>query len=254
MSQTPSPVPLSVPTVEREHFEHTFIRTAVCELRFPVLFELEGPKPPLTFAHAVRKAYPVAERTQGVNLSDPSLQKVTNHAFKSKGGQWSINLKSSSASLESQRYSSSEDFHSRIRDLIEALGTFIDSDFFTRIGIRYTNFIPYRQPATVSDWINKNLVGPLASGELGDAQEFAGQARGIVNLGEKVGGYLLQHGIQREEGRDPSYVIDLDFYAEEVEVKDAMDLIKMLHDREYDLFRWAVGPKTLEALKAGKAQ
>lgn len=113
MSETPTPAPLSIPVIEREHFRHTFIRTAVCELRFPILFELEGPKPPLPFAQAVRKEYPIAERTQGVQLSDP-LQKVTNHAFKSKGGQWTINLKSSAAALETQRYTSFEDFQSRI--------------------------------------------------------------------------------------------------------------------------------------------
>ena len=38
------------------------------------------------------------------------------------------------------------------------------------------------------------------------------------------------------------------FYAEEVEVKDSIDVIKRLHIRQYDLFRWAVGPKTLERL------
>ena len=251
MSQMPTAAPLSIPTVEREHFPRTFIRTAVCELRFPVLFELEGPKPPLAFANAVRKEYPIAERTHGLNLSDPSLQRVTNHAFRSKGGQWTINLKTSTASLETQRYTTFEDFQARIDALIKALGTFIDSDFFTRIGVRYTNFIPYDR-ATLSEWINKALVGPLVTGELGDAQEYVGQIRGLVQVGDTPAGYFLQHGIQREEGKPPFYVVDLDFYAEEFEVKGAMSLIKMLHMRQYDLFRWAIGPKTLEALREGK--
>lgn len=251
MSETLLSGALAVPAVGREHFPTTFIRTAVCELRFPVLFELEGPKPPLSFAQAVRKEYPIAERAQGIELTDPKLEQKTHHSFRSKGGHWSIVLKSSSASLETHRYGGFEDFEERIRELIKALSTFIDSDFFTRIGIRYTNFLPYDR-ATVAEWINPALVAPLASGELGEAQAYSGQIRGAIDLGTTPGGYLLQHGIQRDEGKPATYAVDMDFYAEVVDVSDSLAVINKLHTRQYDLFRWAVGPKAIEALRKGR--
>ena len=43
MTET-SNFPLSIPAIERKHFPRNFIRNAVCEFRFPVLFELEGQK------------------------------------------------------------------------------------------------------------------------------------------------------------------------------------------------------------------
>src|SRR5205085_1336055 len=50
---------LSVPAVEHQHFDTNFIRTAVCEARFPTLYEIDGPRPPTEFAHALRQEYPV---------------------------------------------------------------------------------------------------------------------------------------------------------------------------------------------------
>lgn len=250
MSETPVPVPLAVPKVKHQHFDHNFIRTAVCELRFPVLFEIDGPKPPLSFAQALRKEYPVVERGEGVMINDPKLSRVTTHTFKAKGGNWSIQLRSSAVSLETHHYTKFDEFRGRINDLITATKTFVDSDFFTRIGIRYTNFIPYEQ-ATVAEAINERLVLPLAKGELGEAEEYTGTARGRVVIDNIDGGYFLQHGIQREEGKAPVYAIDLDFYAFEIELKNTMDVLMKLHERQYDLFRWAVGPRTLESLAKG---
>ena len=46
---------LNVPASGPAHYERNFIRQAVCELRFPTLYELEAPKPPASFALALRK-------------------------------------------------------------------------------------------------------------------------------------------------------------------------------------------------------
>jgi uncharacterized protein (TIGR04255 family) len=233
---------LAVPHAERKQYRRNFIATAVCELRFPTLYELDGPKPPLAFAKAIRKDYPLSDIAQHVKVSSGDLERMSTHQFKSKKGQWTVSLRPSSLSLETKRYESFDDFEARIKALCEAAQTFVDSDFFTRIGIRYVNVLPYDR-SEIAQWINPTLVGNLAEGLFGEPTEHAQQVRGTTELG----GFLLQHGISKD-GEKIGYGLDFDFYAEDVEVKDTMQVVRTLHEREYDLFMWAIGEKAKKAL------
>lgn len=233
--------PLAVPSVERRQFARNFIKTAVCELRFPTLLELDSPRPPLEFAKALRREYPTHDVVSSVNLGTSAKQSA--HTFKSKRGQWSVTLRTASLSLETHSYESFDDFEARIGALVDACQSFIDSDFFTRIGVRYVNAFPYDR-ATITDWINPDLAGTLHSGIFGDASEFAQQVRGETS----VGGFLLQHGIV-QDSKEPSYGLDLDFYAEDVEVSAAKQVVRALHEREFDLFMWAISSEAKRRLE-----
>ena len=70
---------LTVPAMGPAHFIRNFIDQAVCELRFPTLYELEGPKPPAKFALALRKEYPIQELVESVNLGSvqPGARQAT---------------------------------------------------------------------------------------------------------------------------------------------------------------------------------
>lgn len=72
---------LTLPEVGRAHFENNFIKTAVCELRFPALLEFET-KPPVQLQKELRKDFPHYERLQSVNLSDLQ-EKEVKHLLKS---------------------------------------------------------------------------------------------------------------------------------------------------------------------------
>jgi uncharacterized protein (TIGR04255 family) len=235
--------PLAVPAVERKHFARNFLKTAVCELRFPTLLELDSPRPPLEFARALRHEYPTQEVVSSLNLGTTAKQAA--HVFKSKKGLWAVTLRTSSLALETSRYDSFDEFESRIGMLVEACQSFIDSDFFTRIGVRYVNAFPYDREA-IAEWINPELVGSLHKGAFGDAIEFSQQVRGTT----EVGGFLMQHGIV-QDGKEPSYGLDLDFYAEDVDVKSAMQVVRELHKRQFDLFMWAVAGEAKRRLEVG---
>jgi uncharacterized protein (TIGR04255 family) len=238
-----APKPLSVPEVPHRHFGRNFIKNAVCELRFPTLHEINQPVPPLKFAAALRREYPHQAHLAGVDVAAPILQRSSGHIFKSKKDRWTISLKPAVLSLETNQYSTFEEFEKRIADVIEAAKTFVDSDFFTRVGIRYVNAFPYERQ-TVSKWINPDLVRPLSIDAFGDAHECAQQIRGST-----VGGnYLFQHGLGAE-GSATVYVIDLDFYSEDLPIADTMAAVRGLHKRLFDLFMWAIGPAATAALE-----
>ena len=185
---------------------------------------------------------------QGINIAGSSLDRSTSHVFKSKRDQWTVNLRPSILSLETNNYHSFEDFESRIEGLVDACKSFIDSDFFTRIGVRYINVLPYDR-STVADWINPSLVSNLASGILGDPSEYAQQVRGRTS----VGGYLFQHGLTAI-GDKTGYMLDFDFYAEDAELKDSMGIVRELHDREHEMFLWTLGDAAKQFLDSQGAR
>ena len=85
------------------------------------------------------------------------------------------------------------------------------------------------------------MVGALAEGVYGDALEHNGKVGGSI----EGGAFLLQHGLANDL-RNPgkvAYTLDFDFSSEDVTFDDALNTVQMLHDAEFSLFQWALGPK-----------
>jgi uncharacterized protein (TIGR04255 family) len=229
---------LTVPPIGPAHYAKNFIRTAVCELRFPTIFEIEDPKPPASFWKTIRKDYPNHEIITTTNLS--TVTQAVSHRFRSKENSWVISLKTSSISLETTRYDAYEGFEHKLRKIIEASERIIDCDFFTRVGLRYINILPC-DLFEVDGWVNKELIGPLAQGVYGDVVEYTQQIRGLT----ACGGYSFQHSL----GPD-GYVLDFDFFSENIDVKDALTTARKLHDLEFSMFTWSLGDKARNFLES----
>lgn len=228
---------LAVPQRGPARYARNFVMLAVCELRFPTLFELEADTPPLEFAHALRKLYPEHNLVKSLTVGPGSARGNQAHSFSGKTG-WTVTLRSSTLTLECTRYVSFEDFCERLRPLLEAAKSVIDSDFFTRVGLRYQNALPYEQDS-VADWINPDLVGALGRGVFGAPGEHSGRVVGSID----GGGFALMHGLGMDARQNIAYILDLDLYAMDVKFDEAMTTIQRLHCREFDLFSWCLGAK-----------
>lgn len=232
--------PLSVDAVERKHFGRNFITQAVCEFRFPTLLELEGDQPPSDLAYALRKEFPTYQRLTNVKMGSGSVGQSNVHAFHSRKNRWSVNIRAASLALETSHYDSFEDFRGRIAFVLKAAEKTIDSDFFTRIGLRYINGVPCDR-GEVGEWINPRLVDPLASGVFGDPEEYSQRVVGTTAMG---GGFMFSHGLGTNSKTGKfEYLLDFDFFVEDVAVSDAMSVLQQLHDSEHALFRWTLGRK-----------
>ncbi|HKT26820.1 TIGR04255 family protein [Dyella sp.] len=241
---------LNVPKVAPAHYDRNFIRNAVCELRFPTIFEIEDQRPPSGFWRTLRKDFPIHSVLNGVQVGPASMAKANAHQFTSKRSRWTVVLKPSSITLETAQYDSFDEFEAQLRTVIAAAKHTIDSDFFTRIGLRYINTLPCR-PRDVAGWVNPVLVGPLVDGVFGDVDVHFQQIRGTTDCG----GYLFQHGLGVDAGPGigkEGYVLDFDFYREEVGVEDALATVRRLHELEFSMFSWALGDRAREYLAAKK--
>lgn len=174
------------------------------------------------------------------------------HTMRSSKMNWSISIKQSSINIETSAYTDYAEMKRRVLQMVEAASKVIDSDFFTRIGLRYINVIDAGiDPA--QGWINPALVAPISQGAFSNIQEFAGK----LLLSAEDGGCLLQHGIRlkpRVNGEmvAPEYFIDIDSFRGEMPLDGVGDTMDSMHKQAFNLFDWCIGDKAREFLTTDK--
>lgn len=246
--------PLNVPPAERAHYPRNLIRQAVCELRFPTLFEIDDPRPPAAFWKSIRKSFPLHDVLKDVNVSSTAVAQGSAHQFRSsppKAGRpprWTVTLRPTAVSLETTQYGTFEEFDEQLQSVVEAAQPTIESDFFTRVGLRYINVLPC-EPNEIDGWLNPAVIGPVASGVFGEIDEHMYQVRGSTDCG----GYLFQVYLGEDNNRrHRRFAVDFDFYQEQVAVSDAIPVVRRLHQLEFSLFNWSLGEKALDFMKSQK--
>lgn len=223
-------------------FKRNFLKQAVCELRFPTLMELGEQRPPSSFVKALRKDYPHLELnnevTLGLGTGNAGSSNI--HIFRSAKLNWSVSLKQNALSIETTAYSGFDNLRERVLQVVDAAEKIIDSDFFTRIGLRYINVVKSGDE-DVAKWINPFLIAPITSESFGGINEFGGR----MQLLAEDGGCLLQHGIQFSNSMPdtppkPDYLIDIDTYRSEVSLSNTAASIDIMHRQAFDIFDWAL--------------
>lgn len=232
--------PLHLPDKNIPDFKKNFIKTAVCELRFPILLELEK-SAPSKFHSSLRKDFPLFERRASFNIATETKESA--YVFSSKLKKYILTVKPSSISLETSIYNSFSNFITALTKVINAANSFIDADFYIRIGLRYIDVIPFEESS--KGWINDDLISPLDSGQYGIPEKYWHIVRGIA----KYGKYTFQYGIENADKEE--YILDFDFYEESIETKDAINVVKKLHKESLSLFKWSIGEKSISYLVSG---
>jgi uncharacterized protein (TIGR04255 family) len=242
---------LRLPPAVRVQYERNYIRTAVCELKFPTLLEYEEKKP-IKLATLLRKAYPHYEAERGVNIARGIVEKdIVRHVFLSKKRDWLVSFTSSALSLESKKYIRFEDLSGRLETLIDRTREFLDTDFYTRVGLRYINVIPMESDESATrweGWVNPDLVKPWIDGTYGAVSHFIQEVAGATSAGQ----YTFRHGVGgTTSSGDPEYKLDFDFYKQDVPIDDTLGLVTEFNAINFQFFSWAAGPKAIARL--GKA-
>lgn len=250
LGEQPKGTAFNIPKVASVHYQRNFLEKVVCELRFPTLYGLERGKPPASLANALRKEFPDHAIIDGLNITAGAVGQDFGYSFANKKRKTSVSFRSSALSIETTAYRSFEDFMNCVLFVAEAAKEAIDSDFFTRLGLRYINVMPYERGG-ISDWINPALVSPLASGIFGDPGEYSGR----IVVADEVGGFLFQHGIGKHaDSGKMKYLLDYDFWREDVDFSTLKSTMNELHEMEFGLFHWSLGKAAFNYMEQGNAK
>lgn len=243
---------LNPPEVPAVRYARNFIKTAVCELRFPALLELEA-KAPHAFQKMIRKAYPTYEpQIVEMGSGDDALRE-NRYLFRSSDKHWTVSVKSFALSLETSKYVDFEDFFERLTMILRSAEPMIDSDFYTRVGLRFINKIAIDN-GTPKAWISDALLAPFHNEILGTLSTNAGVLAGSL----KNGSYTLRHGIGEDpaisaaKGSKSEYSLDFDYYCENLEASAVPDRLQEFHRTNFAFFSWCLGPKAKAFLGEGK--
>jgi len=236
-------------------YKRSYVTQAICELRFPTMLELGGAFPPADFARALRKSYPTLDAGQEVkvNLGERTSEVTNAHIFRAAKNNWSATLKHSSVGIEGKAYAGYADFRSRINQLMEAALPVVDTDAWTRVGLRYVNTI-HCEEDPVRGWINPALVAPI----LEDGFRKIANYGGLMQLGSDERGTTLRHQLkfgELNEAGDISsvkYILDIDAYVVAVPIEDTLDTLDALHEQSFDLFDWCIADAAREYLTGEK--
>lgn len=245
---------VTVKSANVDRYKRNFLKQAVCELRFPTLMELGEARPPVALVNALRKEYPHLELANEVTLGIAGGIPGSNnsHIFRSSKLNWTVSLKQSAISIETSSYTEYEQLKERVLKVVSAAALLIDSDFFTRIGLRYINTIDATDGNPAEGWVNPELVKPILGGKFVGINEYAGR---LQLLGED-GGCLLQHGIRLKpplrdgQPQYPEYLIDIDAYRNDVGVGDTASALDKLHSQAFNVFDWCLDSKARDFLSS----
>ena len=241
-----SPTPLNLPEVHEVEFERNFIKTTVCELRFPTLLEFET-KPPVQLQKELRKDYPYYEPGQSVSVGPGVVDRETRYLFKSRKKDWAVSFKASAIALETTHYTNFAEFSQRLETLFAKSRSLLDTDFFTRVGLRYIDEIPI-EDGELAGWVRDDLVTPLTQGIYGTVEHILQEVRGFTAIGR----YTFRHGmVGSAQVRDKVYSLDFDLYEENVPFDSVLSMVSQFNQQSFRFFSWAIGPKARTRL--GKA-
>ncbi len=245
---------LNPPKVPRVRYPRNLIKTAVCELRFPTLLEIEE-KPPRVFQQKIRKLYPFYEPQIFASLgNDDASDREHRYLFRSKDQKWTISLKSSAIAIETKKYVDFQDFFSRLTQILESAKDLIDSDFFTRVGLRYINEIQI-EDGDLNGWVRDDLVLPLVNGVLGEASTLTSVTQGYIEGGQYTFRQAFNNkNVDTSKEKFPAYVLDTDYFQENVEFKDVSTLVQRFNEINFYFFNWCLGEKAKKSLGEGKAK
>lgn len=116
--------------------------------------------------------------------------------------------------------------------------------------MRYINAIPMNVDEKTGNtdafkgWIRDSLANVLVNDDLGLVHEYSGRILGAAEFGM----YLFQHGVGYDSKKSPEYVLDLDFSRENVELSDTIAFLDELHQNQFSMFYWSLGPRAIDYL------
>lgn len=245
---------MQFPESPRVRYSRNPLVEVICQLRFPKILRIES-ETPVAFQEAVRSEYPLLNTSGAVELPGVFISQGLSYEFVDKEGDWKLVLSSDFIALSTLRYQKWENFRDRLLSAIELLVKYYSPSHFTRIGLRYQDVIIRSElELQTSSWqslLQPSVLGIFAVDNLPE-QDFL-EALSVftcrLDYSEAILG--VRYGLaQKPESEELGYLIDADFYTENLmEINDAIPYLDRFNREAGNFFRWCITEELHQALK-----
>jgi uncharacterized protein (TIGR04255 family) len=225
----------------------------IAQVRFPTILAVRQPDRMVELQEVIRVDYPELRPEQSHNVRlksghEPQVESSVIWRFVDISGRWQAAIAQDFAALETEAYTSRDDFLSRLDKLIGAVEAALKPRLATRLGLRYVDRLHGLAVENIAAMVRPEMLG-LA----GPFREGARLVSGEALLDATEGRVRARWGLLPPGASfDPaaaapidaaSWMLDLDMFKEERRefVSDAL-LAEMeaFARRIYTIFRWAV--------------
>lgn len=253
----------------RVRYQKNPLIEVVAQVRFPRILELDE-QLPSTFQKAIRSEYPLFEiQEELITISmqgqvkslteEPRKQSI--YHFISADNAWRVSLTSEFIALTCTKYEKWELFEPRFINALEKIVELYGVTHISRIGLRYVdlivksdiglNDVPWKELVATS-LLGMSVADGLSSdGLVNESDIVASQTYLALNLGDCT--LTLKHGlVQQEQSSSHAYIIDADFYRDNIVEEYNLDAIKQyvgqLHANSGNVFRACIQARLHKAL------
>jgi uncharacterized protein (TIGR04255 family) len=228
----------------------------VAQIRFPLITSVEKQEFIAPFQEAIRKVYPVlrAEQSRSVVLGPQGVTETRSSIiwrFLDKSSTWRVSLAPEFLALETERYSSRNDFLQRLGVLMSALKEHVDPQVIDRLGIRYIDRITGENLSRLPDLVRPEVAGILGASLMDHVHHTISES--VFTLPAGAGQVTTKWGLLPPNGTvDPaavesideaSWLLDIDAFqasTRELDIDAVLEQAKLLSERIYSVFRWVV--------------
>ena len=259
---------MPIPDSPREIYNHNPLKEVLVQLRFPTILRVES-ETPAQFQNKIRREYPLYEEASSNSglpkeisdvlnaLSIPILPKQTpqNHNFITEDRSRFISLNQDFLAVTEKKYTQWECFRNEIILAEEAFRNIYEPSFYSRIGLRYIDFIDRKELGLESlSWnelLNEGFIGQLGASDF--AEEVSEiKTQSIIRIPSvQSGAVTIRHGLARssEDSNRFGYSIDADFSTtKRCTPDDAFNILDTFNNLGGRLFRWTIKPRLRDAM------
>ncbi len=243
------------------------VAEVICQLRFPEILTIDA-NVPVDFQEAIRRDFPhysvrkeaPAPKLAGApgNIRLEQQPQTNNYQFVSADGVWRVNLTSKFISLSCSRYTGWEAFALQLDKPLAAFIKIYRPSFFSRVGLRYLNFIS-RRALELTGVPFRELIAPAYLGLLSDEEVNEAAAsrcsmdaelalRGGCKCKLHAGPGLIKRNGQPDQ--EVKFILDLDLFMDgNVPVNMSAGALQTLHSQAFSIFRGAITDTLHDAME-----
>ena len=245
---------------ERCILKNNQLAEVICQFLFPDILIINT-QLPSQFQDVIRSEFPLFSSrkeipaTQAVDSVHASP--IINYQFASADNNWRINLTCNFISLSCRKYTCWEDFANKLDKPLAAFIQIYQPAYFSRIGLRYLNFIS-RKKLALAHIPYSELIQPAYLGLMGlDNMNETAMSRSTVDAEMTIqGGCRLKihagpgkvssNGIAQEEVH---FILDQDlFTGGNIPIHSSTSTLHTLHRQAYPIFRSAIHDTLFDAM------
>lgn len=255
---------MKFPESQRVKYSRNPLLEVICQLRFPKILRIET-EAPVGFQEAIRAEYPTLNTSRAIELpflSNPQtnsppivMGQGLTYEFLDKEGKWKLVLSSDFIALSTMNYEKWEDFKSRLSTAIDLLVKHYSPSHFTRVGLRYQDLIIRSELELLQHPWRSLLQPPILGAFIADnlpEQDFI-EALSVFACRLDYADAVLRvrYGLARkDESEELGYLIDADFYTENItEINDATHSLDRFNREAGNFFRWCITEELQQALQ-----